>query len=48
MTSEVLQYALYMSRPERAFCYAAIVVAGTALGAATGYGIGYGLDDLAG
>ena len=46
--SEVLQYALYVSRPERAFWYSAIVVAGTALGAATGYGIGHGLAELAG
>ena len=48
MPSEVLHYALYVNRPERAFWYAAIVVTGTALGAATGYGISDGLAALAG
>jgi len=46
--SEVLQYALYVSRSEWTFWYSAIVVTGTALGAATGYRIGYGLAELAG
>ena len=48
MPLEVFQYALYVSCPEWAFWYSAIVVTGTALGAATGYRISYDLAELAG
>lgn len=45
--SEALQYALYASRPKRAFWYATVVVLGTLVGATTGYLLGYALDGVA-
>lgn len=44
--AEVLEYALCAARPERAYRYAAIVIGGTAVGAAIAYVVGLALHGL--